>query len=307
MGSYFEDDRLLVSSLNKPVDIRCYTEKNLYQKNKVLVLRILGKIESVTIGDRSIYLNKNNVEEFFPDETCDIKEIISKYLNKAPAKEEDLTVPNAPLFNIISHNVVPNEGHAFENIKLSQNDTLTLYGTLSSSHISDLSKSPQYAKGSENFRLIKAAEVKVKLDKDPNNAALLRAYQYALQVERLQLPILAGISGTLDQSTAMAGLVGIGLDKKQELKDIRLAFLGFMVDSRDHSVHEILQSSRSYGMAYTPGPGFEKDIYNSLFANQVKNYLKGTLKSKMPDKCLSKEFVKELQMKVMHEQNAFED
>ncbi len=60
----------------------------------------------------------------------------------------------------------------------------------------------------------------------------------------------------------MAGLVGLGVatddvQRKLELETIKLAYLAFMLPGRDHSAHEILQSSTTYGLDYVAGPGYE--------------------------------------------------
>ncbi len=78
-----------------------------------------------------------------------------------------------------------------------------------------------------------------------------------------------------------------------QLEMIKLAFLGFMVPNTDHSVHEIMQSSKTFGLEYTPGPGYEKDVYptggegfiQKLAQNQsLRGY-------KLPGYYLSEEYV----------------
>jgi serine/threonine protein kinase len=95
---------------------------------------------------------------------------------------------------------------------------------------------------------------------------------YLNNVNELGIPVCAGISGTLDQSTAMAGLVGLGTSadkwqKEYELESIRLAYLAFMLPGSDHTAHEILQSSKTYGLSYVAGPGYEQFIYPRDSAN----------------------------------------
>ena len=90
---------------------------------------------------------------------------------------------------------------------------------------------------------------------------------YLNSITELGIPVCAGISGTLDQSTAMAGLVGLGVDldpdkKAFELETIRLAYLAFMLPGGDHTVHEIMQSGKTFGLPYVAGPGYEQYIYS---------------------------------------------
>lgn len=105
-----------------------------------------------------------------------------------------------------------------------------------------------------------------RLHNTPSQSMSDAAKQYVQVVSDLGLPVYSGISGTLDQSTAMAGLVGLGVDadpeaRRRELEVIKLAYLAFMLPGRDHSAHEILQSSRSYGLEYIAGPGYHEYIY----------------------------------------------
>lgn len=137
-----------------------------------------------------------------------------------------------------------------------------------------------------------------KLKKKPTNEMSPEAKAYIEEVQKLSLPVYAGISGTLDQSTAMAGLVGIGTEldeneRRKTLEIIRLAYLAFMLPGRDHSVHEIMQSSKTYGLEYVPGPDYEQYIFP-----RDKQYVKSRLKelqkergSNLPSYYLSKEFV----------------
>jgi 2'-5' RNA ligase len=105
-----------------------------------------------------------------------------------------------------------------------------------------------------------------KLYDKPTSEMNVSAQNYLNQVNEFSVPVFAGISGTLDQSTAMAGLVGLGVDldltrKNLELHTIKMAYLAFMLPGRDHSIHEIMQSSMTFGLDYVPGPGYEQYIY----------------------------------------------
>lgn len=116
------------------------------------------------------------------------------------------------------------------------------------------------------------------------------AKQYVKQVKALDLPVWAGISGTLDQSTTMAGLVGLGTDldkdaRELELHLIKLAYLAFMLPGRDHSVHEILQSSKTFGLPYVAGPGYWRYIfpYDQGYVQTRLEALQGLRNAALPD------------------------
>ena len=137
-----------------------------------------------------------------------------------------------------------------------------------------------------------------KLFSKPTDNMSDAAKAYVNEVNNLFIPVYSGISGTLDQSTAMAGLVGLGVDKnvntrRLELETIKLAYLAFMLPGRDHSVHEIMQSSKSYGAAYTPGSGYQKYLYppdKDYVEEKLKEY-QITRQSNIPDYYLKEEYV----------------
>lgn len=110
--------------------------------------------------------------------------------------------------------------------------------------------------GGSIFRIRHSEEI----DDSPQGRA---AKQYVEMCEALRLPRVASISGTYDQMAAMAGFVQAAL-KPDELEILKVAMIAFMVPARDHSVDEILQSSKSYNLDYEPGPGFERFIYPSM-------------------------------------------
>ncbi|MBI3220771.1 MAG: hypothetical protein HYZ44_14750 [Bacteroidetes bacterium] len=118
-----------------------------------------------------------------------------------------------------------------------------------------LDASLHYISGGRFFRLRKASEMSIGAED---------ARKYAEMTEILCIPTVSGVSGTLDLSTTMAGLVGLGIHQKTdpgELEKIRLAYLAFMIPNKDHTVHEIMQSSKTYGCEYVAGPGYEQYIY----------------------------------------------
>lgn len=103
-----------------------------------------------------------------------------------------------------------------------------------------------------------------------------RAQAYLEMVKNTHSPQLAGISGTTDQTIRMSNLVGIGShnspEDQQILLDIRLAMLAFMLPHRDHSVIEIMQSAKSFGLPFQAGPGYHHYIYPSdpAFSDHLK-------------------------------------
>ncbi|MEC7840368.1 MAG: hypothetical protein VX777_10055 [Chlamydiota bacterium] len=90
------------------------------------------------------------------------------------------------------------------------------------------------------------------------NLKIKKRNRYNKVVKLLGLPVHAGVSGTMDQSSTMAGIVGY--HKAEDLYKLRMIYLAWMVGKEDHSYHEVMQSSKSYGLSYTPGPASYKDI-----------------------------------------------
>lgn len=118
--------------------------------------------------------------------------------------------------------------------------------------------------------------------------------EYLKAVRELGLPTLAGISGTLDQSTTMAGIVSIGMDR-EELENLRLAYIAWMVSSDDHSLHEIMVSGKTFGLPYTPRPNGYDDVAPSkpLFSQRVgiMQYKRGFF---LPEQYLSNTYAKKV-------------
>jgi hypothetical protein len=67
--------------------------------------------------------------------------------------------------------------------------------------------------------------------------------------DKLHMPVTAGPSGTALRMFQAWEFVG----KPAVKEDFRLALLGWMMTSNDHSFHEIMMTSAEYGMPYTPG------------------------------------------------------
>lgn len=131
--------------------------------------------------------------------------------------------------------------------------------------------------------------------------------RYVEIVQQLKLPVVSGISGTLDHAISMAGLLGIGVSedlktRQEELELMRAAYIAFMVPSDDHSVHEVMQSAASYYLPYTAGPGYQKQIFpqeGEKFLDKLQA-MQEAQGMKLPEYYLSCEFM-EILIKEMQE------
>lgn len=74
--------------------------------------------------------------------------------------------------------------------------------------------------------------------------------------DKLHMPVTAGPSGTALRMFQAWEFVG----KPTAPADFRLALLGWMMTSNDHSFHEIMMTSAEYGLPYSPGP----DAYHNV-------------------------------------------
>lgn len=164
-----------------------------------------------------------------------------------PSYEELLTKPTRPTSSLFQYDLTARE-------------LMALTGERPDEVARKKEKVP-FLSGSTTYHLRSKEEVLPLPDSAEKKAAL----EYLEMVQELELPTTAGISGTYDSSMVMAGLVGLGLGippgGRQEQEDIRLAYIGFFVPARHHTVHEVMQSSKSYGLPYEPGPGSESQIY----------------------------------------------
>ena len=77
-------------------------------------------------------------------------------------------------------------------------------------------------------------------------------------VEVLKMPVRSGPSGTTDRM--LQAVQYLGLDSLPYKEDFRLALLGWMLTANDHSFHEIMGVSKTYGLPYDPG----LDAYNHI-------------------------------------------
>lgn len=81
---------------------------------------------------------------------------------------------------------------------------------------------------------------------------------YLKAADELHLPLVAGISGTTDG--IMATINVLGLNSKEEMSLARMACLAFFVDTKSHSVYEVMTSSKSFGLKFHPSPDYYKQI-----------------------------------------------
>lgn len=68
-------------------------------------------------------------------------------------------------------------------------------------------------------------------------------------VKELKMPVVAGPSGTTDRMLTALNFLGLS----GEAENFRLGLLGWMLTSNDHSFHEIMSVSKSFGMEYEEG------------------------------------------------------
>jgi hypothetical protein len=102
------------------------------------------------------------------------------------------------------------------------------------------------------------------------NSEKAAPHEYLTATENIQTPSTAGISGTLDQILTMA--LYFGMDSKAELEQGRLACLGWMLDSQDHSINEIMTASKGFGLKYVMGADSYSQIYpqDEQFVEKLK-------------------------------------
>lgn len=82
------------------------------------------------------------------------------------------------------------------------------------------------------------------------------ASRYLEVASKVKVPLLVGVSGTTDK--ILTQIMFLGFTTKEELYKGRLALLGHLINTKSHSSHEVLFSSKSFGLLYEPGPrGYE--------------------------------------------------
>ena len=185
------------------------------------------------------------------------------------------------------------QGRAHQNAlhrgKLSNREYLNQAGELTYTEGDPRNERPlNYVSGAGVFNLLQKNTPKMSL----------AAQNYVVVTANADLPVAAGLSGTLDQSTTMAGLVGIAVSedldqRKLELETIRLAYLAFMLPGADHTVHEIMESSKTFGLSYRAGAGYEDYIYprDSAAIKERLRQLQQARGSELPEYFLSAEYI----------------
>lgn len=237
-------------------------------------------------------MNQRKPQELPPLFRYGSQAALGKFLRR-PNKEESNEknwkhYPNPTLEELITNKV---SLFAYFRYKLTDRELLYKFGDLKKEAL-DLQQPARFWTGATAFYLNELTDIK-----EHSKTAKL-AIKYIKMVNKLCIPVIAGPSGTLDQSATMAGLVGMCIKKNRQvdLEILRLAYLAFMVPNADHSVHEIMQSAKTFGLEYTPGPGFEKFIYphgGRQFVEHLKEnqYKRGY---KLPSYYLSKEHAWEI-------------
>jgi hypothetical protein len=123
-------------------------------------------------------------------------------------------------------------------------------------------------------------------------------------------PMITGISGTTDSVLTMGFMLGLfeGSSGPEKMRDAITACMGWMIDAKDHSAHEILTSSKSFGFHYQAGPKSyelirpgDEELLRSLKEKQMERGFK------MPDEYLSLEHVMSLVNPKIEENRAFFD
>lgn len=178
---------------------------------------------------------------------------------------------------------------------LSRRELLNQFGELDPDRIPSDS-SVRFASGESFFRLRSSEEIQ-----GDDVERVQQARRYVGMTQELRIPTTAGISGTLDQSIAMAGFVQMGLDqdpvkRREKLQIIKQALLGFMIPNNDHSVFEVLFSAFStYGLPCHFGAGYEYSIApdHPEFLGWLEEEQKSAGQH-MPSYYLSNEFVQTL-------------
>ncbi len=116
-------------------------------------------------------------------------------------------------------------------------------------------------------------------------------HDYLTAIEAVRAPAAAGISGTLDLILTMG--IYFGMDSKEDLQKGRLACLGWMLDSKDHSINEIMTASKGFGFEYVTSPQSYAQIYpeDEHFVDNVRQ-AQISRGSDLPDHFLSEDWAK---------------
>lgn len=85
-------------------------------------------------------------------------------------------------------------------------------------------------------------------------------HPFVVNANQALLSHTAGISGSTDFILTVAHY--LGLTDSAETKAVIVALLGWMIDSKDHTAHEILASTKSFHFNYVYSPEFHKEFFD---------------------------------------------
>jgi hypothetical protein len=113
-------------------------------------------------------------------------------------------------------------------------------------------------------------------------------HEYTRTAEEGGFPQVAGLSGTTTMLLASQQYFGLNSQRDKELT--RLALLGWMINSGDHSAYEIMRASQSYGLDFNSSPDYYKNlipsdpILNTKLTNKIKELFG---KDELPDEIIT--------------------
>ena len=115
---------------------------------------------------------------------------------------------------------------------------------------------------------------------------------YAISAKVSAVPLLAGISGSTDQ--IMTTCMFLGVDDIKNLTIMRLGLLGWMIDAKDHSSHEIMTASKAFGLEYAHKPTWYRNIdpVDPDFCEKLQS-AQSKRNFSLPELYLSKEYAKQ--------------
>ena len=152
--------------------------------------------------------------------------------------------------------------------RLSDREKIVLYGTSDPKNVDFFNHQEVIIYSGKNvFELILDPEIL------KSQGAVEPAIRYVEVIHQLGIPVITGISGTYDQSVTMANFVGL-LNSQEHIKKICLVYIAFMVPNQDHTVHEILTSSKSFGVPYNASPLLHTKVLDETFAKEVDALMK---------------------------------
>ncbi len=115
---------------------------------------------------------------------------------------------------------------------------------------------------------------------------------YIQAAEDMRFQLVAGVSGTSDQ--VMSIIQTLGMDSREDMFIARLACLGWVIDSKSHSAHEVMMAGRSFGLEYEMKPDFYKELdpLNTGFYEDLETAQRNR-GFPLPHECLSADYVRQ--------------